>query len=70
MFRTSDIPGVGKVEFSWVNTPLPPVQFSAKNDDDDSPMTGGDGDPSTGRKEVHHEVDYDVADDDDRWMID
>ena len=71
MYGPKDIPGVGKVEFTWVNTPLPPV--TAKQDgggdmemegvererDEDGGAAGGGG----------GEVDYDVAEEDERWMV-
>ncbi|KZF23450.1 hypothetical protein L228DRAFT_260275 [Xylona heveae TC161] len=71
LYTSSDIPGVGKVELSWVNTPLPPVSLPPKqpeqpSQDNDAQM--GDGDATAADSARHADVDYDVADDDDRWM--
>ena len=78
----SDIPGVGKVQFSWVANSVPTGDAAAtakKTDvEEDTTMGGlaenGDGDGGKNGvgaglgKEVHEAVDYDVAeDDDDRW---
>ncbi|CZT43787.1 uncharacterized protein RSE6_03874 [Rhynchosporium secalis] len=77
-----EIPAAGKVEFSWVKTPLPPVAPSTKpaqkdSNEEDTNMDEGDamatGSPSRGavaadRGHEHQEnLDYDVADDD--WGI-
>lgn len=69
MFGTKDIPSVGKLEFEWVNTPLPPVK-ALKKEDGDTGMGGAsaDGDNSVD-KGAGMEVDYDVAEEDDRWMV-
>ena len=78
MYGTKDVPGVGKVEFSWVSSPLPPVTLpSSKHDDGDMEMggvgadggTGGDAGKDGGAVGGHTEVDYDVAEEDDRWMV-
>ncbi|MCJ1437876.1 hypothetical protein MMC27_007263 [Xylographa pallens] len=83
MYGPKDIPGVGKVEFSWINTPLPPVVMpAAKHDEDgvgdaDMDMGGVTADSEDGRDigaGGHHghgqaEVDYDVAEEDERWMV-
>jgi RNA-binding protein 26 len=76
IYSGSDIPGVGKVELSWVNTPLPqvvvnkqpheaftlPPSSTASHDGGDAAMADGDMHKTT--------EDYDVAeDDDDRWMV-
>ncbi|KAL8742833.1 MAG: hypothetical protein Q9184_008187, partial [Pyrenodesmia sp. 2 TL-2023] len=78
MYGTKNIPNVGMVELAWVNTPLPPVKPTASMDvDGDATMSnsntngesvkrrGGDG-HTTAPEAV--EVDYDVAEEDDRWM--
>lgn len=77
---SSTIPDIGKVEFSWVNTPLPPVSSAAqtpqKASSDGGDVAMGDGVNGSGAGSEHGkqghveraEVDYDVADDDDRWM--
>ena len=57
---TKDIPGVGKVELMWVNTPLAPVVIGMKDGSGDTGMVEAG--------EERKEVDYDVAEDDDRWM--
>lgn len=78
MYGTKNIPNVGTVELAWVNTPLPPVKPTVSVDvDGDATMgnssTNGEslkrrgGDGHTAAPEVV-EVDYDVAEEDDRWM--
>ena len=72
MYGPKDIPGVGKVELSWVNTPLPPVTFPAAKLDGDLEMggVGPNEENGDGGRDGHHaaqEVDYDVAEEDDRW---
>ncbi len=70
MYGTKDIPSVGKLDFEWVNTPLPPVKV-VKKDDGDTGMAGAsaDGDNSADKGLGVGEVDYDVAEEDDRWMV-
>lgn len=69
MYGTKNIPSVGKVELAWVNTP-PPVRPATKQEgDDDAVMGNADtngGQPSTTAEAA--EVDYDVAEEDDRWL--
>ncbi|KAL8886448.1 MAG: hypothetical protein Q9215_005854 [Flavoplaca cf. flavocitrina] len=69
MYGTKNIPSVGKVELAWVNTP-PPVRPATKQDgDDDAVMGNADtngNQPSTTAEAA--EVDYDVAEEDDRWL--
>jgi hypothetical protein len=77
---TGEIPSVGKVELSWIQTPLPPITLPAKtnvarNGDDDIQMDDGDAMASTsspahgggggGQQEQQENIDYDVADDND-----
>ncbi|KAL2061814.1 hypothetical protein VTL71DRAFT_7192 [Oculimacula yallundae] len=78
-----EIPSAGKVEFSWVKTPLAPVIPSTKpvhfktDNDEDTNMDEGDamatGSPANGAAaaDAGHEhqqnLDYDVADDD--WGV-
>ncbi|KAH0565436.1 hypothetical protein GP486_001170 [Trichoglossum hirsutum] len=70
----SEIPGVGKVELSWVNTPLPPVAVNKQPPHEAftsvSAPTTNDGDTAMVDGDIHKAAeDYDVAeDDDDRWM--
>lgn len=65
MYGSKDIPSVGKLEFSWVNMSTPPIRPNPK------PMTfegnGGMRDVTTDDK-ITTDVDYDVAEEDDRWM--
>ena len=80
MYGDTDIPSVGKVELAWVNTPLPPVgsATAVKQQDGDAHMPDRDGDGSGSATATVDggvraavavaEVDYDVAEDDDRWM--
>ena len=69
MYGTKSIPSVGKVELAWVNTP-PQVRPVTKQDgDDDAVMANADtngNQPSTTAEAA--EVDYDVAEEDDRWL--
>ena len=74
---TKDIPNVGKLQYSWYNAPSTATASSPNpvtkvggvsgNDSndvtigDDSAITNGDERGATG------EVDYDVAEEDDRW---
>ncbi|MCJ1389679.1 hypothetical protein MMC18_002536 [Xylographa bjoerkii] len=83
MYGPKDIPGVGKVEFSWVNTPLTPVVLPATKQEEDGvgdaemDMGGVAAESEDGRDNGgggHHghgqaEVDYDVAEEDERWMV-
>ena len=75
MYGPKDLPGVGKVEFSWVNTPLPPVTVKPDGDGE-MEMEGverereedGGGHEGAGMG-AGGEVDYDVAEEDERWMV-
>jgi RNA-binding protein 26 len=76
----NEIPGVGKVELSWIQTPLPPVNIAkaiikAENGDDTA-MDEGDAMASvsslahqTHGHEQSENIDYDVADDNDWGQI-
>jgi len=78
----SEIPAVGKVELSWIQTPLPPVTLAAKSNfakigDDDVQMDDGDAMAATNspahggggeQQEAQENLDYDVADDNE-WGI-
>lgn len=69
MYGTKDIPGVGKLELSWVNTPSQLIRpNNQKHADGDTGMrdAAADGDNSD---KAAVEVDYDVAEEDDRWMV-
>lgn len=71
-----EIPGVGKADFAWVSTPLPPVNLDASNGapkkaGEDTTMGEGDGDamagsygaaraPADGTAD-REELDYDVG---------
>jgi RNA-binding protein 26 len=77
-----EIPAVGKVELSWIQTPLPPVTLpakasNAKHGDDDIQMDDGDAMAVTSspapvgvaeQQEAQENLDYDVADDNE-WGI-
>jgi hypothetical protein len=70
MYGTKDIPGVGKVEFSWVNTPLPLVKIKVDEDVDMVDVKGEDADDGgICRDHGGGEDDYDVAEEDDRWKV-
>lgn len=70
MYGTKEVPSVGKLEFEWVNIPLPAVRSTMK-----AAVIGGDtgmGGASTDGDNTDKgamEVDYDVAEEDDRWMV-
>lgn len=69
MYGTKNIPSVGAVELAWVNDPLPPVKPRAKdNVDSDATMgnSSANGDEHTTAPDPV-EMDYDVAEEDDRW---
>lgn len=71
MYGLKDIPGVGKVDLSWVNTPSAPLRPNPKQ------LAFGGGDLGMGDASVDGDngdkgiadVDYDVAEEDDRWMV-
>ncbi|RAK96393.1 CCCH zinc finger and RRM domain protein [Aspergillus ibericus CBS 121593] len=77
MFGARDIPSVGQVQLSWV--PNPPISLPAggpsSGPGSDTNKTGSDEDmvmdnatdQTGGRKDVAHDVDYDVAEVDDSW---
>ncbi|KAI9769759.1 MAG: hypothetical protein M1840_003752 [Geoglossum simile] len=74
IYSGSDIPGVGKVDLSWINTPLPPVAANKQTQEVftlplSSATSHDGGDAADG--DMHKTTeDYDVAeDDDDRWMV-
>ena len=75
MYGASEIPSVGKVEFSWVSGPSAPMARPGsgpaltKKDDEDAVMENNESDLMSIRKDVGHEVDYDVAEMDDAWAI-
>ncbi|KAI9830912.1 MAG: hypothetical protein M1819_005294 [Sarea resinae] len=98
MYSGKDIPSVGKVDFSWINTPLPPISVptststsaskpqpppqqhqqqqqqqaevpSATNNNNDGDAAMADHDAADGAAHRNADVDYDVADDEDRWMV-
>jgi hypothetical protein len=72
-----ELPSVGKVELSWIQTPLPPVNLAAlkASNGEDATMDEGDAmahtsSPARGGQghEQQENIDYDVADDND-WGI-
>ena len=85
MYGPKDIPGVGRVEFAWVNTPLLPVTLKQDGggdmemegverqieEDRGEHAGGGFGHEGGGGHEggAGGEVDYDVAEEDERWMV-
>ena len=72
MYGGKDIPGVGNLEFAWVSTPVPPIKVEKVDAAGDTDMglpsatmeTGGE----RGNGQQAAEVDYDVAEEDERWM--
>lgn len=77
MFGPWQIPSVGEVQLSWLpNLPIaaPPATqhglMDNKTGSDEDMMamdTSVPADHSAGRKDGNHEVDYDVAEDEDTW---
>ena len=78
--ENSEIPSVGKVELSWIKTPLVPINFAKTilktENRDDLPMEEGDAmalisSPAhhTHEHERSENIDYDVADDNDWGQI-
>lgn len=70
MYGPKDIPSVGRLEFSWVNTSVPLHRPNLKQMalDGDMGMRDASAEGDSGDKAVA-EVDYDVAEEDDRWMV-
>ncbi|KAK4690823.1 hypothetical protein P7C71_g6049, partial [Lecanoromycetidae sp. Uapishka_2] len=68
MYGGKGIPSLGKLELSWYNAPSVSAPASAKPAtlDGDLSMGGADADGDTGHP-VPAEMDYDVAEEDDRW---
>lgn len=78
-----DIPGVGQVELSWVNNNTSaPAAGTSGSISSSSLHGGGGGGKGDGRASMERtepddsgaergvgEVDYDVAEEDDRWMV-
>lgn len=71
IYGPKNIPSVGTVELAWVNAPSPPVKTSEKGDVDGDAMMSNSNNPSGEQHTTNAEaaeVDYDVAEEDDRWM--
>ncbi|KAI4194585.1 MAG: hypothetical protein LQ348_002610 [Seirophora lacunosa] len=75
MHGVKDIPGVGAVELAWVNGPLVPAGKATvvRGGDAEGDATMGNsnangGPPPHASGVENVEVDYDVAEEDDRWM--
>lgn len=71
MYGAKDIPGVGKVELTWMYDP--PATIARSNPKQSTPggdigMGGASADGDNGDKGAA-DVDYDVAEEDDRWMV-
>ncbi|KAF7592986.1 hypothetical protein BBP40_012145 [Aspergillus hancockii] len=78
MFGPWQIPSVGEVQLTWVpnppisvpTTPGPGLDTKTGSDEDtvmETATTSLPPDPSAARKDGNHEVDYDVAEEDDSW---
>ncbi|KAI1980453.1 hypothetical protein LOZ53_000583 [Ophidiomyces ophidiicola] len=69
IYGSSNIPGVGQVEMTWVaNVPVSlSAQPTTKQTDGDTAMGGDDSELLSMRKDTGHDVDYDVAEVDDSW---
>lgn len=73
MYGTKNIPSVGKVELAWVTTPSATRSAAPRPDADDdtmmsNPDTNGNQPATTTTTAEAPEVDYDVAEEDDRWL--
>lgn len=68
MYGSTEMPSVGKVEFAWVNTPLPAVTPTTKVHDGDVHMADQEAGSAMADGARTADVDYDVAEDDDRWL--
>ena len=69
IYGPKEIPSAGKVDFSWVNTPLPSAAAVQSFGDRDTGMTNASLDGDNHADKGAGEVDYDVAEEDDRWMV-
>ncbi|KAB8235561.1 hypothetical protein ETB97_006890 [Aspergillus alliaceus] len=77
MYGPWQIPSVGEVQLTWV--PNPPITVAPTpgsgldtktgSDEDTVMETTTPPDPSAGRRDGNHEVDYDVAEEDDSWGV-
>jgi len=75
--QAKDIPHIGAVELSWManqNIAAPSTFSAAPASASNTFANGNGGDKDIKMEEAHDvgraEVDYDVADDDDRWLMD
>lgn len=71
--QAKDIPHIGNVELSWAATPShAPSTLAASSDTIAAAAlnNGTDVKMDEAPETTKAEVDYDVADDDDRWLID
>lgn len=68
MYGGKDVPSVGKLELAWYNAPSAAAQIPTKasNPDGDVGMVGANADGNSGHA-APVEMDYDVAEEDDRW---
>lgn len=68
MYGSKDIPGVGRVELAWVSGVV-----GVGGKDEDAGMggvgVGGDADGGKGGMGVGLETEFDVAEEDERWMV-
>ncbi|KAI9737842.1 MAG: hypothetical protein M1834_009211 [Cirrosporium novae-zelandiae] len=67
-----NIPNIGEIKYTWVSKPLPSISAPLNEEDKEGDLSmADDGDVGNGTRKagVPAEVDYDVADDDDRWGI-
>ncbi|KAI4162482.1 MAG: hypothetical protein LQ342_003897 [Letrouitia transgressa] len=68
MYGGKNIPSIGPVELSWINTPLAPASLGNKFNSDVDMGTGSSKMNGDHAEVPAAEVDYDVAEEDDRWM--
>jgi hypothetical protein len=73
----SEIPHIGKVELSWMPNPVTSPFSAAATDtskdtnmDESMDVGGGASAAAAARPAATAEMDYDVADDDDNWLVD
>lgn len=76
-----ELPGVGKIEMSWIRTPLPPIDMSKYHktvgvelkEEEDTEMGNGDGGQQNGggrdaeQHDVQQDLDYDTSEEVRDW---
>lgn len=71
--QANDIPHIGKVELSWVANSNVPAQTPISATPGSSALGNGNGEKDVSMDDAQDsgraELDYDVGDDDDRWLM-